>query len=106
MLMLIPCLPLIPFDAHVLYVNYSLLLNGFISTCISCMYTQCNIILTSIHVVNCLNIVLPTCRYSKISLVYSKFFKLWPAYVHWARGNFHLAANDFASALPSFEGKI
>lgn len=33
---------------------------GFISTCISCMYTQCNIILTSIHVVNCLNIVLPT----------------------------------------------
>lgn len=38
--------------------------------------------------------------------MYSKFFKLWPAYVHWARGNFHLAANDFASALPSFEGKI
>ena len=65
-----------------------------------------HIILTSIHVVNCLNIVLPTCRYSKISLVYSKFFKLWPAYVHWARGNFHLAANDFASALPSFEGKL
>uniref|UniRef100_A0A1X7UZZ4 Uncharacterized protein n=1 Tax=Amphimedon queenslandica TaxID=400682 RepID=A0A1X7UZZ4_AMPQE len=43
-------------------------------------------------------------RYSKISFVYSKFFKLWPAYVHWARGNFHLAANDFASILDSFEG--
>lgn len=44
-------------------------------------------------------------RYSKISFVYSKFFKLWPAYVHWARGNFHLAANDFASILDSFEGQ-
>jgi hypothetical protein len=42
-------------------------------------------------------------RYSKISRIYSKFFKIWPAYVHWARGNLKLAADEFAAVLDSFE---
>ena len=40
--------------------------------------------------------------YIKISHVYSKFLKIWPAYVHWARGNLRLAANAFASEIETY----
>ena len=43
--------------------------------------------------------------YVKISHIYSKFLKIWPAYVHWARGNLRLAANAFASEIENCEGE-
>ena len=45
-------------------------------------------------------------RYPRLSELLKENLKLWPAYVHWARGCLKLAADDFAVAIEQLENRM
>ena len=45
-------------------------------------------------------------RYPRLTEELCESLKLWPAYMHWARGCLKLAADDFAAAVELLENRM